>query len=99
MTRRCAGYVQRAFDDAGFVFVSDAEDPVTTMLREACPRLWVSPSAGPWVTYVHYWDDKGMQSWQRLMPAEWSVTTAFHFLFPKCQETREQLHFPKTPAQ
>jgi hypothetical protein len=93
--RRCHDFVDQALKNAGFIFVSESEDPVIAKLRESCPRLWVSPMAGPWVTYVHYWDQNGMTWWQRLMPADWSVSTAFNSLYPNCPNAREKAGVPK----
>jgi hypothetical protein len=58
--RRCSGYVNREFSNDGFIFASEAEDPVTVRLRKVCPRSRVSPMEGPWVMFVHYWDQNGM---------------------------------------
>lgn len=93
---RCAALAKDLFYRQGYVYVSEEDDVKTVRLRQACPRYWTSPLAGPYVLLVQYWDKHDLSWFDRhLKSAETAILDAYRNMWPRCIAEREALGVPK----
>lgn len=94
--KKCEPVAKRAFFDSGMIFAGGGTDDDSKRLASVCPSFWSDvPLGGFYYMYVAHVEERGgLNPFDGMMPAYWSISGWANKKWPKCSEERQRQGYP-----